>query len=148
MLLTSRSARSGLARTSHRHSFLSALVSASTRAIAETRGLGKIPFIAHSRGTDVLASALMADFIRPTLPQHLSLWHAITRSGSESAKEKSMLVRLPFFLILSALVSGCVSGPSGGQPPNYVEAELTQNPIPRGSMVAMPDLPGDIGGPE
>ena len=59
-----------------------------------------------------------------------------------------MLVRLPFFLILAALVSGCVSGPSGGQPPNYVETELTDNPIPRGSMVAMPDLPGDIGGPE
>jgi hypothetical protein len=59
-----------------------------------------------------------------------------------------MLVRLPFFLILAGLVSGCVSGPSGGQPPNYVETELTQNPIPRGSMVASPDLPGDIGGPE
>jgi hypothetical protein len=59
-----------------------------------------------------------------------------------------MLVRLPFFLILAALVSGCVSGPSGGRPPNYVETELTQNPIPRGSMVASPDLPGDIGGPE
>jgi hypothetical protein len=55
---------------------------------------------------------------------------------------------LPLFLILSALVSGCVSGPSGGQPPNYVETELTQSPIPRGSMVASPDLPGDIGGPE
>ena len=51
-------------------------------------------------------------------------------------------------LILSALVSGCVSGPSGGQPPNYFETELPQNPIPRGSMVAMPDLPGDVGGPE
>jgi hypothetical protein len=63
-------------------------------------------------------------------------------------KEKSMLVRLSLFLILSALVSGCVSGPSGGQPPNYVETELTQSPIPRGSMVASPDLPGDIGGPE
>jgi hypothetical protein len=59
-----------------------------------------------------------------------------------------MLVRLPFFLILSALVSGCMSGPSGGQPPNYVEAELTQSSIPRGSMVAMPDLPSDVGGPE
>jgi hypothetical protein len=59
-----------------------------------------------------------------------------------------MLVRLPLFLILSALVSGCVSGPSRGQPPNYVETELTQNPIPRGSMVSMPDLPGDVGGPE
>jgi hypothetical protein len=59
-----------------------------------------------------------------------------------------MLVRLPLFLILSILVAGCVSGPSGGRPPNYVEAELTQSPIPRGSMVAMPDLPGDVGGPE
>jgi hypothetical protein len=59
-----------------------------------------------------------------------------------------MLVRLPFFLFLSALVSGCVSGPSGGQTPNYVETELTDSPIPRGSMVASPDLPGDIGGPE
>jgi hypothetical protein len=76
------------------------------------------------------------------LARHHSFWF------SESAKEKSMLVRLPLFLILSALVSGCVSGPSGGQPPNYVETELTQSPIPRGSMVASPDLPGDIGGPE
>ena len=59
-----------------------------------------------------------------------------------------MLVRLPFFLILSVLVSGCVSSPSGGQLPNYVETELTQSPIPRGSMVGSPDLPGDIGGPE
>jgi hypothetical protein len=59
-----------------------------------------------------------------------------------------MLVRLLFVLILSALVSGCVSGSSGSQPPNYVETELTDSPIPRGSMVAMPDLPGDIGGPE
>jgi hypothetical protein len=59
-----------------------------------------------------------------------------------------MLVRLPLFLILSALVSGCMSGPSGGQPPNYIETELTDSPIPRGSMVAMPDLPGDVGGPE
>jgi hypothetical protein len=59
-----------------------------------------------------------------------------------------MPMRLPLFLILSALVSGCVSGPSSGQPPNYVETELTQSPIPRGSMVASPDLPGDIGGPE
>jgi hypothetical protein len=82
----------------------------------------------------------MTDFIRPTLPQHRSLWSAITRSGCQSAKDKSMLVRLPFVLILS--------GPSGGRPPNYVETELTQNPIPRGSMVASPDLPGDIGGPE
>jgi hypothetical protein len=72
----------------------------------------------------------------------------INRSHSESAKEKTMLVKLPFFLILSALVAGCVSGPSGGPPPNYVEAEITDNPIPRGSMVAMPDLPGDIGEPE
>jgi hypothetical protein len=90
----------------------------------------------------------MADFIKPGLPQHRSLWHAITRPGSESAKEKSMLVRLPFVLILSALFSGCVSGPSGGQPPNYVETELTDSPIPRGSMVAMPDLPDGVGGPE
>jgi hypothetical protein len=90
----------------------------------------------------------MADFIRPPPPQHRPLWHAITRSVSEAAKEKSMPVRLPLFLILSALISGCVSGPSGGQPPNYVETELTQSPIPRGSMVASPDLPGDIGGPE
>jgi hypothetical protein len=52
-----------------------------------------------------------------------------------------MLVRLPFFLILSALVCGCVSDPSGGQPPTYVETGLTDSPIPRGSMVAMPDLP-------
>jgi len=59
-----------------------------------------------------------------------------------------MLARLPFFLILSVLVAGCVSGPSGGRPPNYVEAELTDSPIPRGSMVAMPDLPDAIGGPE
>ncbi len=59
-----------------------------------------------------------------------------------------MLGRLPFFLILSVLASGCMSGTSGRQPPNYVEAELTQTPIPRGSMVATPDLPGDIGGPE
>jgi hypothetical protein len=59
-----------------------------------------------------------------------------------------MPVRLLSVLILSALVAGCVSGPSGGQPPNYVEAGLTDSPIPRGSMVAMPDLPGDIGGPE
>jgi hypothetical protein len=59
-----------------------------------------------------------------------------------------MLVRLPFFLILSVLVAGCVSGPSNRQPPNYVEAELTDNPIPRGSMVAMPDLPDHVGGPE
>jgi hypothetical protein len=59
-----------------------------------------------------------------------------------------MLVRLLFVLVLSALVSGCVSGPSTGQPPNYVETQLTDSPIPRGSMVAMPDLPGDIGSPE
>jgi hypothetical protein len=59
-----------------------------------------------------------------------------------------MLVRLPFFLILSALVSGCVSGSSGGQLPNYVETQLTDSPIPRGSMVAMPDLPDGVGGPE
>lgn len=59
-----------------------------------------------------------------------------------------MLVRLPFLLIIVVLVAGCVSSTSGGQPPNYVEAELTDNPIPRGSMVAMPDLPGDIGEPE
>jgi hypothetical protein len=90
----------------------------------------------------------MVDFNRPTLRRHRLLSPAITRSGSESAKEKSMPVRFPFVLILSVLVAGCVSGPSGGQPPNYVESELTQNPIPRGSMVAMPDLPGDVGGPE
>ena len=59
-----------------------------------------------------------------------------------------MLVRLPLFLILSVLVAGCVSGASGRQPPNYVESELTDNPIPRGSMVAMPDLPGGVGEPE
>jgi len=59
-----------------------------------------------------------------------------------------MPLRLPLFLILSVLVTGCVSGTSGRQPPNYVEAELTDDPIPRGSMVAMPDLPGDVGGPE
>ena len=59
-----------------------------------------------------------------------------------------MPVRLLFVLILSALVSGCVSGPSGGHLPNYVETQLTDSPIPRGSMVASPDLPGDIGGPE
>jgi len=59
-----------------------------------------------------------------------------------------MLVRLPLFLILSVLVAGCVSGPTGGQPPNYVETELADNPIRRGSMVAMPDLPGYVGEPE
>jgi hypothetical protein len=59
-----------------------------------------------------------------------------------------MLVRLPLFLILSALVCGCMSGSSGGQPPNYVETELTDSPIPRGSMVASPDLPDGVGGPE
>jgi hypothetical protein len=59
-----------------------------------------------------------------------------------------MLARLPLFLILSVLVAGCVSSTSGGQPPNYVETELTDNPIPRGSMVSTPDLPGDIGAPE
>lgn len=89
----------------------------------------------------------MVDVITSTLPRRLP-WHAVPRFGSYSAKEKSMLVRLPLFLILSILVAGCVSGPSGGRPPNYVEAELTQSPIPRGSMVAMPDLPGDVGGPE
>jgi len=59
-----------------------------------------------------------------------------------------MPVRLPFCLILLVLASGCVSSTSGGQPPNYIEAELTDSPIPRGSMVAMPDLPDDVGGPE
>jgi len=59
-----------------------------------------------------------------------------------------MLARLPLILILSALVAGCVSSTSNRQPPNYVEAELTQSPIPRGSMVATPDLPGDVGLPE
>ncbi|ANY77207.1 hypothetical protein BB934_02410 [Microvirga ossetica] len=34
------------------------MVSASIRAIAETRGRGKVHFIAHSRGTDVLGPAL------------------------------------------------------------------------------------------
>jgi hypothetical protein len=91
---------------------------------------------------------LMANLIRLTPAKHQLFWHAISRSGSESAKEKLMLVRLPFFLILSALVFGCMSGPSSDQLPNYVETELTDSPIPRGSMVAMPDLPGDIGGPE
>jgi hypothetical protein len=59
-----------------------------------------------------------------------------------------MPMRLPFVLILLVLVCGCVSGPSGGQPPNYVETEFTDSPIPRGSMVAMPDLPDGVGGPE
>lgn len=61
--------------------------------------------------------------------------------------KKSMLVRLPFLLILSVIAAGCVSGTSDRQLPNYVEAELADNPIPRGSMVA-PDLPDEIGGPQ
>jgi fermentation-respiration switch protein FrsA (DUF1100 family) len=57
MSLTPRSAPRRLARTDHWHSVLSALVSASIRAIDEAKSLGKIHFVAHSRGTDVLASA-------------------------------------------------------------------------------------------
>ena len=101
-----------------------------------------------SKGPGRTKVAPMPDFIRLTLPRHLSRWQATTRSGPDSAKEKSMPVRLLFVLILSALVSGCVSGPSSGHLPNYVETELTDSPIPRGSMVAMPDLPDGVGEPE
>lgn len=59
-----------------------------------------------------------------------------------------MQAKLPFLLILTALVSGCISGSSEGRPPNYVESQLTQSPIPPGSMGQDPDLPSGIGGPE
>jgi hypothetical protein len=73
-----------------------------------------------------------------------------TVSRSELRQEKSMRVKLPSLLLaaVAVLVSGCMSSNADRQAPNYVEAELTDDPIPRGSMVAMPDLPGDIGEPE
>jgi hypothetical protein len=59
-----------------------------------------------------------------------------------------MQVKLPILFLLMALASGCMSGTSDGRPPNYVESQLTQSPIPPGSMGEDPDLPGDVGGPE
>ena len=59
-----------------------------------------------------------------------------------------MQSKLPLLLIVTALVSGCMSAGSDTQPPNYVESQLTQSPIPRGSMGNDPDLPGSIGEPE
>jgi len=60
-----------------------------------------------------------------------------------------MQAKLTFLVLatLAALVSGCMSS-GADRPPNYVETELTQNPLPRGSMVASPDLPDEIGEPE
>jgi hypothetical protein len=64
-------------------------------------------------------------------------------------REKLMQVKLSFLVLatIAALVSGCMSS-SADRPPNYVESQLTQDPLPRGSMVASPDLPDEIGEPE
>lgn len=59
-----------------------------------------------------------------------------------------MQAKLSLLLILTALVSGCMSGSSDYHPPNYVESQLTQSPIPPGSMGIDPDLPSGVGGPE
>ena len=58
-------------------------------------------------------------------------------------------VKLSFLVLatIAALISGCMSS-SADRPPNYVESQLTQDPLPRGSMVASPDLPDEIGEPE
>ena len=61
-----------------------------------------------------------------------------------------MQIMLPFLALASiaALVCGCMASRSGTQPPNYVESQLTQDPLPRGSIGAMEDLPDEVGGPE
>ncbi|WP_201834631.1 hypothetical protein [Microvirga zambiensis] len=60
-----------------------------------------------------------------------------------------MQVKLSFLVLatIAILVSGCMSS-SADRPPNYVEAQIDENPLPRGSMVASPDLPDEIGEPE
>jgi hypothetical protein len=61
-----------------------------------------------------------------------------------------MKITLPFLALaaVTVLVCGCMSSSSGGQPPNYVESQLTQDPLPRGSMFETEALPGQVGGPE
>ena len=61
-----------------------------------------------------------------------------------------MKIKLPFLALaaIAVLVCGCMSSSSGGQPPNYVESQLTQDPFPRGSMFETDALPDEVGGPE
>ena len=60
-----------------------------------------------------------------------------------------MQVKLSFLVLatIAALVSGCMSS-GADRPPNYIDAQLAEDPLPRGSMVASPDLPDEIGEPE
>ena len=61
-----------------------------------------------------------------------------------------MQIMLPFLTLaaIAALVCGCMASSSGAQPPNYVESQLTQDPLPRGSIGATEALPDEVGGPE
>ena len=61
-----------------------------------------------------------------------------------------MKITLSFLALaaIAVLVCGCMSSSPGGQPPNYVESQLTQGPLPRGSMFETDALPDEVGGPE
>ena len=61
-----------------------------------------------------------------------------------------MKITLPFLALaaVAVLVCGCMSSSSGNQPPNYVESQLTQDPLFRGSMVETDALPNFVGEPE
>lgn len=61
-----------------------------------------------------------------------------------------MKIMMPFLALaaVAILACGCISGSSGGQPPNYVESQLTQDPLSQGSMFGSEDLPDAVSGPE
>ena len=61
-----------------------------------------------------------------------------------------MQITLPFLALaaVAVLACGCMSSSSGSQPPNYVESQLTQDPLFHGSMVETDALPNYVGEPE
>jgi hypothetical protein len=56
---------------------------------------------------------------------------------------------LSFFAatLIGVSISGCMSSSSEGTPPNYVEAQITSNPLPSSARLGTDVLPSRVGGP-
>jgi hypothetical protein len=59
-----------------------------------------------------------------------------------------MRVFLSFFAatLIGISISGCMSSNSEGTPPNYVESQLTNNPLPSSARLGNDVLPPRVGG--
>jgi hypothetical protein len=66
----------------------------------------------------------------------------------EAGQNMRILLQFVAGMMLAGALAGCMSTSSEGTPPNYVEAQIVQSPLPSSGRIGTDVLPSRVGGPQ